>query len=158
VNLRLQRPDDGQAETIAVQIPAGIAEGAKLRVKGKGSGGADLHLGVHILPHPYFEREGQDIRVQVPVSVSEAILGGKVDVPTIDGVITLKIPPGTSSGQRLRLRERGLPTPGSSGRGDQYVEVKVVVPSSLDDRSRELIEEFARRNPQNPRADLRWSP
>jgi DnaJ-class molecular chaperone len=156
VDLRIRRPDDGQSQTISVQVPAGIAEGGKLRVKGQGSGGGDLHLVVHVLPHPYFQRDGQDIVVVAPISVSEAILGGKIDVPTIDGTITLKIPPGSSSGKRLRLRERGLPTPGQSARGDQYVELKVVVPSSIDERSRELIEEFARRNPQDPRAELGW--
>jgi len=156
VDLRIRRPDDGQSQTISVQVPAGIAEGGKLRVKGQGSGGGDLHLVVHVLPHPYFQREGQDIVVVAPISVSEAILGGKIDVPTIDGTITLKVPPGSSSGKRLRLRERGLPTPGQAARGDQYVELKVVVPSSIDERSRELIEEFARRNPQAPRAELGW--
>jgi DnaJ-class molecular chaperone len=157
VELRIQRPDDGALETISVQIPAGIAEGAKLRVKGKGSGGADIHLLVHVLPHPYFRREGQDIIVETPISVSEAILGGKVDVPTIDGTITLKVPPGSSSGKRLRLRERGLPTPDQTARGDQYVELRVMVPPTVDDKSRELMEEFAKRNPQDPRAGLGWT-
>jgi DnaJ-class molecular chaperone len=158
VEFRLQRADDGaESKTIRVDIPAGIHEGAALRLRGQGADGGDLHLRVHILPHPFFEREGQDVRVQAPISVSEAVLGCKLDVPTIDGMITLTIPPGTSSGQRLRLRERGLPTPGKSTRGDQYVEVKVIVPRSVDARSKELMEEFARRNPENPRAGLRWN-
>jgi DnaJ-class molecular chaperone len=93
----------------------------------------------------------------VPVSVAEAILGGRVDVPTIDGTLTLTIPAGTSSGQRMRLRGQGLPAPGRSTRGDQYVEIKVTVPRSVDEQSRQLIEDFARRNPQHPRAGLPWS-
>jgi curved DNA-binding protein len=160
VNLHVQREDGNgvlKPETLSVDIPAGIAEGAKLRLKGQGAGGGDLLLMVQIRPHPYFERDGQDLRVTVPISVSEAILGTKVDVPTIDGTITLTIPPGTSSGQRLRLRERGLPAPGQKTRGDQYVEVKVMVPKGIDDRSRDLIEEFAQRNPQNVRAETPWS-
>lgn len=156
VDLRIQRPDNGQVETITVQIPAGIAEGAKLRVRGKGGGGGDLHLVVHILPHPYFRREGQDIHIEVPITIAEAVLGARIDVPTIDGMISVKVPPGTSSGRRLRLRGMGLPTPGKAERGDQYVELKIVAPPDVDARSKELIEEFARRNPHNPRAELGW--
>ncbi len=144
-------------ERLKVDVPAGVADGARLRLRGQGQGGGDLYVKVHVLPHAYFRREGQDIVLDVPVSVSEAVLGCKVDVPTIDGTVTISIPPGTSSGQRLRLRGKGLPTPGGKPRGDQYVEVHVVVPRKVDDRSRELIEEFAKLNPQTPREGLRWS-
>jgi DnaJ-class molecular chaperone len=140
-----------------VDIPAGVADGGRLRLKGQGEAGGDLYVRVRIRPHPYFRREGQDLLVDVPISLAEAVLGGKVDVPTIDGMITLTVPPGSSSGQRLRLRGKGLPSPGGGERGDQYVELKVIVPRNIDDQSKQLIEDFARRNPQNPRADVPWS-
>src|SRR5947208_678845 len=118
----------------------------------EGPGGADIEVVIHIQPHPYFRREGNNIILEVPLSLPEAVLGTKVEVPTIDGTrLTVKVPPGTSSGSRLRLREKGIKG------GDQYIEIKVVVPAPKDDRSRELIEEFARLNPQNPRAGLPWS-
>ena len=110
-------------------------------------------LKVKIAPHPYFRREGNDIFLDVPISVAEAVLGGKVEVPTLGGErLEVKVPPGTSSGAKLRLRGKGI-----SG-GDQYLVFKVVVPAGeVDDRSRELIEEFAKRNPQNPRANVPWA-
>jgi DnaJ-class molecular chaperone len=143
------RIDDREIE---VKVPPGVKEGQKLRVPGQGPGGADLHLELHIEPHPYFRREDDNIIVEVPVTVAEAILGGKVDVPTLDGTkLTVKVPPGTCSGARLRLRGKGIKG------GDQFVEIKVAVPSSVDERSKELIEEFAKRNPQDPRAGMPWS-
>jgi curved DNA-binding protein len=157
VELQLQRPDGKGPERLKVDIPAGIADGARLRLRGQGFGGGDLYVKVHIRPHPYFRREGQDILLEVPISVTEAILGCKVDVPSIDGTVTVAIPPGTSSHQRLRLRGRGLPKPGGNGKGDQYVEVKIIVPRNVDGRGKELIEEFARLYPQKPRDELRWS-
>jgi len=136
---------------IDVKIPIGLEEGQIIRLKGQGPQGADLHLRAHIEPHPYFHREGKDLVLQVPLSLVEAVLGTKVEVPTLDGArLTVKVPPGTSSGARLRLRGKGIQG------GDQYIEIKVAVPSPKDDRSRELIEEFARLNPQNPRAGLPW--
>jgi DnaJ-class molecular chaperone len=151
--LELQRSDGGP---ISLNIPAGVTDSARLRLRGQGVGGGDLYVRIHIRPHPYFTREAQDLIVQLPISLSEAVLGAKVDVPTIDGLITLTIPPGSSSGQRLRLRGKGLPKPAGGERGDQYVELKVVVPRSVDERSRELIEEFAKRNPYDPRGNVPW--
>jgi DnaJ-class molecular chaperone len=137
---------------LEVKIPAGVEEGKKLRLQGQGPGGADLLVRLHIQPHPFFRREGNDLFLEVPLSLAEAVLGTKVDVPTLDGTkLTVKVPPGTSSGTRLRLRGRGIKG------GDQYCEIKIVVPPSLDERSRQLIEEFARRNPQNPRTGPPWS-
>ncbi len=160
LELSVQRPNGTgglSSERLSVNIPAGVADGARLRLAGQGEAGGDLYVRVRIRPHPYFRREGQDVIIELPLSLAEAILGTKVDVPTIDGTITLTIPPGTSSGQRLRLRGQGLPRPGKGGeRGDQFVEVRVMVPRKIDDRSRELIDEFARRNPQQPRADVPW--
>jgi DnaJ-class molecular chaperone len=136
---------------ISVKVPAGVADGQALRLQGQAPGGGDLRLRLHIEPHPYFRREGKDIILQVPLSLAEAVLGTRVEVPTLDGTrLTVKIPPGTSSGARLRLRGKGI------AGGDQYIEVKIVVPAAGDDRSRQLIEEFARLHPQNPRADLPW--
>jgi curved DNA-binding protein len=137
---------------IEVKIPAGVEEGKVLRLQGQGPGGADLHLHIKIQPHPYFRREGNDLILAVPLSLAEAVLGTKVEVPTLDGSrLTVKVPPGTSSGARLRLRGKGIKG------GDQYIEIKIVLPQNIDDKSRELIEEFARRNPQNPRAGLPWT-
>ena len=137
---------------LSVKIPAGVEEGKVLRLQGQGPGGGDLLLKLRIQPHPYFRREGNDVVLEVPLSLPEAVLGTKVEVPTLDGErLAVKVPPGTSSGARLRLRGKGI-----SG-GDQYIETKVVVPAPADERSRELIEEFARLNPQAPRAGLPWS-
>jgi DnaJ-class molecular chaperone len=137
---------------LTVKIPAGSEDGQKLRLQGQAPGGGDLRLVLRIQSHPYFRREGKDLILEVPLSLAEAVLGTKVDVPTLDGTrLSVKVPPGTSSGARLRLRGRGI------GGGDQYIEIKVVVPAAQDDRSRQLMEEFARLNPQNPRAGLPWS-
>jgi DnaJ-class molecular chaperone len=137
---------------VVVKVPAGFAYGTKIRLAGQGADGDDLLIRIRVRPHPYFRREGNDILLEVPLSLAEAVLGAKVDVPTLDGSrLTVKVPPGTSSGARLRLRGRGIKG------GDQYIEVKVAVPAPADDRSRELLEEFARRNPQSPRAGLPWS-
>ncbi len=134
---------------LTVRIPPGVEEGQSLRLAGQGPGGADLRLRLKIDSHPYFRREGKDVILEVPLGVAEAVLGTKVDVPTLDGThLSVKVPPGTSSGSRLRLRGKGI------AGGDQYIEVKVIVPAAADDRSRQLIEEFARLNPQNPRAGL----
>lgn len=137
---------------IDVKIPAGVDDGKTLRLAGQGPGGADLNLQLKIEPHPYFRREGNDIILDVPLSVTEAVLGAKVDVPTLDGArLSVKVPPGTSTGKRIRLRGKGIQG------GDQYLEIKVAVPASVDERSKELLEEFARRNPHNPRGGLPWA-
>lgn len=141
---------DGRA--IDLRVPAGVEEGKKLRLAGQGSGGGDLLVRIKIEPHPYFRREGHNVILEVPISVTEAVLGAKVDVPTLDGThLTVTVPAGTSSGARLRLRGKGI-----SG-GDQFIEIKIVAPKTHDQRSRELIEEFARLHPQNPREHTPWS-
>ena len=138
---------------VDVKIPAGIEDGKTLRVQGQAPGGGDLYLKIRIEPHPFFRREGNDIHIEVPLAMTEAALGAKVDVPTLDGTrATVKIPPGTSSGpRRLRLRGKGIKG------GDQYIDVKVVVPNPADDKSRQLLEEFAKLNPQEPRTGEPWS-
>jgi DnaJ-class molecular chaperone len=137
---------------VDVKVPAGVEDGKKLRLAGQGPGGGDLYLKLHIELHPYFRREGNNVILEAPLSISEAVLGARIDVPTLDGSrLTVKVPPGTSSGSRLRLRGKGI------AGGDQLIEVKIVVPRVEDARSRELIEEFARLHPQNPRAGLGWA-
>jgi DnaJ-class molecular chaperone len=137
---------------IDVRVPAGITEGKKLRVPPEATGGTEVLLRVKIAAHPWFRREGNDIFLDVPISVAEAVLGSKVEVPTMDGArLDVKVPPGTSSGAKLRLRGKGV-----SG-GDQYLVFKIVVNSGpVDDKSRELIEEFAKLNPKNARENVPW--
>ncbi len=145
-------------KVINVKIPAGVDDGAKIRLKGQGdpspAGRAgDLYIITRIAPHPIFERHGKDIVMRLPITVSEAVLGAKVDVPTLEGTVTLTIPAGTSSGQRLRIRGKGIAKKGESC-GDQLVETKIVLPAKLDAESTELIKQFGDRNPFNPRESL----
>jgi len=155
----LTRSDGGGKETIEVKIPPGVTNGAKIRVRGKGSShqGAqgDLYILVSVNPHPYFIVNGSDITVDVPISLTEAALGAKVDVPTIDGMTTVTIPPGTSSGQRLRLKGKGLPT--KSGRGDQFVLVKITVGKHISAKGRKLLEEYQACEQPNARKDCPWA-
>ncbi len=150
-------------ETFEVRIPPGADTGSRVRVAGKGNAGlnggssGDLLIVTEVEPHPVFERKGDNIYVKVPVTVTEAALGAKVEVPTIDGPSTIKIPPGTQSGQKLRLRGKGAPSlRGSPGRlrGDQFVEVQVVVPRVADERTKEILRELTRLNPEDPRHEL----
>jgi molecular chaperone DnaJ len=150
-----------RADHIEVRIPAGVQTGSRVRVAGHGNAGTagappgDLYIITEVLPHPYFERRGDDLYSVVPVTVTEATLGAKIEVPTIDGRSLLRIPPGTNSGQKLRLREKGVPSLRHGGhRGDQYVELQVHVPKPVDERVRELLKELERIAPENPRADL----
>ena len=149
-----------RTETIDVRIPAGVASGGRVRVPGKGNAGTmgapagDLYLIVEVRPHPFFERRGNDLYTRVPVTVSEATLGAKVEVPTIDGRSIVRIPPGTNSGSTLRLREKGVPSARNGVRGDQYVEIQVVVPKPTDERVRNLMKELETVAPDDPRKDL----
>ena len=155
-SIELER-EGGRRETKLVRIPPGLEPGSKLRLKGQGdpAGRLDLILTVSVDPHPYFTRTGRDLAVEVPISVSEAILGGRVEVPTLDGSTkSLPIPPGTSGGRRLRLRGQGVPASKTAPDGDLYLVIKVVVPTSIDEESRQLIEEFAARNPSTPRQGI----
>jgi DnaJ-class molecular chaperone len=137
---------------IDVKVPAGIEDGKVLRLQGQGPGGANLRLKVHIQPHPYFRREGNNVVLDVPLSLAEAVLGAKVDVPTLDGTrLSVSVPPGTSSGKRLRLRGKGI------NGADQYIEIKIIVPPKVDDRGRQLIKEFADLHPQVPRQGPPWT-
>ncbi|HSR51808.1 MAG TPA: J domain-containing protein, partial [Acidobacteriota bacterium] len=166
INVSRQVNGQGTAqrtERFKVNIPAGVSDGSRIRLAGKGSPGpdkgpaGDLFLRVEVERHPYFGREGNNITLQVPLTFEEAALGTKVEVPTIDGPTTMKIPPGTQGGQKLRLRGKGVPSRKKGGkRGDQIVQVKIVVPRLRDERSKEILDEFAELNPQKPRQGL-WS-
>jgi molecular chaperone DnaJ len=147
-----------RTESISARVPAGTADGARLRLAGKGNCGrkagpcGDLYVTVQVLPHPLFRREGDDLFLQVPVAVHEAALGTRIDVPTLEGPARLRVPPGTQSGQRFRLRERGVPSR-DGRRGDLVVEIRIVLPRLLDERSKELLREFGRINVEDVRAD-----
>ena len=145
--LTLQR--DGQRDTLSVRIPAGLKDGATIRLKGQGEPGAsgqpgDLLVDVAVAAHPYFRREGDNVLLDLPISIAEATLGAKVDCPTLDGeTVTLTVPPGTASGAKLRLREKGFVSSKSKTRGDQLAVIKIVPPKELTDAQREAIEAFA---------------
>jgi molecular chaperone DnaJ len=150
-----------RADTIEIRIPAGVQTGSRVRVPGRGNAGTageppgDLYIITDVQPHPFFDRRGDDLYTSVPITVTEAALGAKIEVPTIDGRSLLRVPPGTNSAQKLRLREKGVPsvrTPGQ--RGDQYVELQVVVPRPVDERVRELLKELEKLAPEDPRKDL----
>lgn len=150
-----------RTETAEFRIKPGTRDGQRIRLAGKGNegvrGGAagDLYLIVRAGSNPVFTRTVDDIYVTAPVTVSEAALGTKIEVPTIDGRAQLKIPPGTQTGQKLRLREKGVPSASVEGkRGDQIVEVQIVVPRVHDERSKEILRELARLNPEDPRKEL----
>lgn len=151
-----------KAETFDVRIPAGVDTGSRVRVPRKGNAGinggapGDLFIVTEVEPHPLFERKGNNLYIKLPVSITEAALGAKVEVPTIDGPSTIKIPPGTQSGQLLRLRGKGAPSLQDPGRrGDQFAEVQVMVPRVADERSKEILRELTRLNPEDPRKDLK---
>jgi len=150
-----------RTESIEFRIKAGTRDGQRIRLQGKGNAGTnggpagDLYVIVRTGTHPVFTRAGDDIHLTVPITIAEAALGSKVDVPTIDGRAQLRIPPGTQSGQKLRLRERGVESASApTQRGDQIVTVEVVVPQLNDERSREIMREFAKLNNQDPRVTL----
>jgi molecular chaperone DnaJ len=151
------------SEPLEVRIKAGTRDGQRIRLPGKGNAGAhggapgDLYAIIRTGEHPIFRRDGDDIYLAIPVSATEAALGAKIEVPTIDGRALLKIPPGTQSGQKLRLREKGVPSATRDGvRGDEIVEITVQVPMPRDERTKELLRELAKLNPEDPRAEL-WS-
>ncbi len=155
------RRHGGKVETISVKIPGGIQDGKKIRLRGQGeaspTGGpqGDLLIKVHVASHPHFKRRGNDLEMSVPITLAEAALGAKIDVPTPKGEITLTIPAGTSSGKRLRLKGLGAPTPGG-GHGDLYAEMQIVLPTTLDEEDQAAIRAFDARHTLKPRADLRW--
>lgn len=148
-----------RSEAVAVGVPAGVPDGAQLRIPEAGHAGrrggrsGDLYVDVHVQPHPVLRRDGDDLFMVLPVAVHEAAVGARIEVPTLDGGARLRIPPGTQGGQRFRMSGRGVPTP-SGSRGDLVVEVRLVLPAMLDERSKELMREFGRLNGEDVRRDL----
>ncbi|MDD8026961.1 MAG: molecular chaperone DnaJ [Acidobacteriota bacterium] len=150
-----------QTETINVRIPAGVDSGSKVRIAEKGNAGrvggppGDLFITIDVAPHPLYKRDGINLTIKVPITVPEATLGAKVEVPTLDGPATIRIPPGTRSGQRFRIRDRGVTLPGGRKRGDEFVEVAIIPPPFNDQRVRELMKELEKIGGPDPRADMR---
>jgi DnaJ-class molecular chaperone len=135
-------------EQVEVRLPPGVDDGSRIRIAGRGragrNGGAagDLFLVTRVEPHPYFRRIGDNIHCTVPITVSEAALGARLEVPTIDGRASMRIPPGTETGQRFRLRGKGAPSLRGTARGDHYVETRIATPRTTADRTRRLLEEL----------------
>jgi len=150
-----------KTETVKVRIPAGVETGSRVRIPGKGDGGrlgappGDLHIITNVGSHKYFTRKGDNIYVTVPITVPEAAVGAKIEVPTVDGKAQLRIPPSTQSGQKFRLRQRGAPSLRKPGaHGDQFVEVQVMLPKVISEETKELLKEYSKLNPENPRVEM----
>ena len=148
---------EARTEALTIALPPGVADDTRVRVAGKGHAGrqggpaGDLYVTAHVQPDPVFRREGDDLYVVVPVAIHEAALGSRIEVPSIEGPVRLRVPPGTQSGQRFRLRARGAPSPRDGNRGDLVVDVRLVLPKVLDERSKELLREFGRINHEDVR-------
>jgi molecular chaperone DnaJ len=150
-----------RTETIQVRIPAGTSDGERIRVPARGNAGlngappGDLYLTAQVAPHPLFRREGDDMHLVLPIAIHEAALGARIEVPAPDGSFArLRVPPGTQSGQRFRLRERGAASTRDGRRGDLIIEARLILPKVLDERSKELLREFGRINGDSVRAPL----
>lgn len=159
VGIRRQDQRRGlRTETIEVKIPPGVGNNQRIRVRGKGGdgpgGSGDLYIIVHVKPHPYFTRRANDIYVELPISITESALGTTVDVPTIDGMTAVKVPRGTGSSKKLRLKGKGVSA--GSTRGDQYVVIKVVAPQKLSDRQKKLLDELHGIDNTDPRSKVKW--
>lgn len=154
------RKPDGQNERVEVKIPPGVHTGSRIRLRGKGMAGAggrgDLYLIITVRDHRFFRRDGNDIYLDLPVSITEAATGTTVAVPTIDGQANLKIPPGTTGRTRLRLGGKGIADPKTGKRGDQYAVIKIVLPKKISEKGRKLLEDFGKSDPYNPREKLNW--
>jgi molecular chaperone DnaJ len=148
-----------RSEPITVHVPAGVVQGARLRIPERGNTGraggrnGDLYVDVHVHPHHLLRREGDHLYLTLPIAVHEAVLGARIEVPTLDGAVKVTVPPGTQPGRQFRVSGRGAPTP-SGSRGDLIVEVELVLPALTDERSKELMREFGRLNAEDVRRDL----
>ena len=160
VQLDVQRAE-GKVTKIAVTIPAGIEDGKKMRIGEQGDPGqaggppGDILLTIRVSPHPCFQRQGENLIVKVPVTVPEAVLGSKVDVPTPSGTVSLRVPPGTSSGTKIRIKGRGI-KPKDGPPGDILAEIQIVAPKQLDEASKEALRQLDQHYAGDPRAKLRW--
>lgn len=149
--IELQRPDAsgaGERQTLTVRIPPGVEEGARIRLAGKGGPGfgggppGDLYAKIHVRPHRFLTRDGNDLAMEIPVSIAEAVRGAAVEIPTLDGRVTLRVPPGTDGGSRLRLRGKGVPAHGGRAAGHLYVTIRIRVPKKLSEAQEALVEEL----------------
>jgi len=156
--LPLQIESNGKTETIEIKIPAGVKDGSRIRIKGRGQPGhgeaGDLYIVTAVRPHPYFRRENLDIYLELPLSMYEAVLGTKVQVPTLDGSVTLTVPPGTGGGAKMRIKGHGIER--GTEKGDQFVEIRVMVPKGLDPEDKAVIEKMSIKYPIAARADVPW--
>jgi curved DNA-binding protein len=161
---QVSRPtrDGGQrSESVTVRIPPGVADGGQIRLRGKGGEGlgggppGDLLATIRVRPHPLFRREDRDILLEVPLTISEATSGTKIEVPSLDGRVTVTVPPGTDSGSKLRLRGKGVPHPSGGPAGDFFVVIKICVPKDLDEATRKQLEDIGTNNPPNLRTSLK---
>lgn len=149
-----------RTEGVSLRVPPGTVDGTRVRIPEKGHAGrhggrtGDLYVVVHVAPHPLFRREGDDLHIEVPVAVHEAVLGARIEVPSLDGPFRLTLPPGTQGGRQFRVSGRGAPTL-DGGRGDLIVHARLVLPPEVDEPSRELMREFGRRNNDNVRKNLK---
>jgi molecular chaperone DnaJ len=149
-----------KSDLISVRIPAGVDNGSKVRVPGRGNAGraggppGDLYIVIEVAPHAFFKRDGANIAVRVPITVPEATLGAKIEVPTLWGRTTIRIPPGTKSGQKLRIKDQGAPIAGRNGRGDEYAEIYIVPPPFDNERIREMMKELESLSGPNPRQTI----
>lgn len=149
-----------KADRINVKIPPGVDNGSKIRVPGMGGPGVkggppgDVYIVTRVRTHPYFERKGDNLYSEAKVTVAEAALGEKIEIPTVDGMVRVSLPQGVQTGQQIRLAGKGVPHLGGGGRGDHYVTIKVVTPTALSEREKELLREIERTHPSNPRQDI----
>lgn len=149
-----------RTDIMDIEIPAGVSVGSRIRYPGQGDAGrhggapGDLYVITNVAAHPFFTRVGDNVQCSLPLTIGEAALGAKIEVPTVDGPAVVRVPPGTQNGQILRVRGKGAPSLMQPGlRGDQFLEVKVVVPRIADERSKEILKELAQLNPEDPRKD-----
>lgn len=152
----------GKRESIAIKVPPGVEDGQKIRLKGQGgptrsAGGeaGDLIVQLSVAAHPFFKRQGANLEVKLPVTLAEAAMGAKIDIPTPTDKVTMKIPAGSSSGSRLRIKGRGVKSKDGT-QGDLYVEIQIKLPENMDQESLDLIQQIEARNPMNPRQGLVW--
>lgn len=156
-NGTVKRVGTADGRTLDIAVPAGLADGQTLRLKGQGSPGVgggtagDAFVLVHVRPHPLFERKGSDIHMDLPISLPEAVLGARIKVPTVTGPVTMIIPKESNTGAVLRLREKGISDAKGGKRGDQYVRLKIMLPDSVDSELRTFVEQWSARHPYDPR-------
>jgi len=157
------RASDGKNKQVTVKIPAGVEDGSRVRVAGKGHHGrnggpqGDLFIITEVTPHPYFSRKGNNIYIDVPITLNEALNGTQINVPTINGSTKIKVPKNTNTGTKLRIKGEGVPTLKNKVKGDEYIVIKIVLPEKtqeIDEKSRKLLEEFEQINPYDPRSGL----